>query len=205
MGGVLQLEPHAHHLSDDDGAGLSGALGSGAVRDLLECPHPRLRPGRRGGDEHGGRRVAPPAADDETAGNLAPRREPHQHDDRRALWGHALEQGRPGLLRVPRHGHYGGGRAAMRDRNARQGGRRHRRTDAGHHLERHAGGIERERLFAAAAEHERVAGLQANDAPPAARGADHQPVDGVLRHRAAASPLADGESLCVRRQREHLG
>ena len=45
---------------------------------------------------------------------------------------------------------------------------------AGHDLVRDAGGLERERFFAAAAEHERIAALQPHDALAAARGADHE-------------------------------
>ena len=59
----------------------------------------------------------------------------------------------------------------------------------------HAGALQRERFFAAAAEHERVAALQPHDAAAAARGADHQRVNRRLRHRMAAGALADVEAL----------
>ena len=48
---------------------------------------------------------------------------------------------------------------AVRDGDARERGRRDGRRDAGHDLAREAGLGERERLLAAAAEHERVAAL----------------------------------------------
>ena len=55
--------------------------------------------------------------------------------------------------------------------------------DAGHDLDGDAGGDAGERLLAAAAEHERVAALEADDAPPGARVLDEQPVDLVLGER----------------------
>ena len=62
----------------------------------------------------------------------------------------------------------------MRDRNAGQRRRRNRRRHAGHDLERDAGGAQRQRFLAAAAEDERVAGLQPDDALAASRGANQQ-------------------------------
>ena len=50
----------------------------------------------------------------------------------------------------------------------------------GHDLERNPGRRERQRFFPAAAEHERVAALEADHAPAAARGANQQPVDDLL-------------------------
>src|SRR5258705_328382 len=52
----------------------------------------------------------------------------------------------------------------MRHRNSSELGRGDRRTDAGHHLERDAGHRERERFLGAAAEHERIAALEADHA-----------------------------------------
>ena len=57
--------------------------------------------------------------------------------------------------------------AAVRDRDARVGERGDAGGDAGHDLEGDAGGAQRQRLLAAAAEHERVAALQAHDRLPA--------------------------------------
>ena len=65
----------------------------------------------------------------------------------------------------------------------------------GHDVERDAGALEREHLLAAAAEDERIAALQPHDAPPAARRADHDAVNRLLRHRLAPGALADEEPL----------
>ena len=67
--------------------------------------------------------------------------------------------------------------------------------DAGHDVVRDARVLQRQRFFAAAAEHERVAALQPDHAPAAPGGANHQRVDRRLRHRVAAGALADEEAL----------
>ena len=59
---------------------------------------------------------------------------------------------------------------------------------------------ERQRFFAAAAEHERIAALQPHDAAAAPRRANHQRVNGLLRHRVAAGALADEEPLRAARE-----
>ena len=64
---------------------------------------------------------------------------------------------------------------------------------------------ERERLLAAAAEHERIAALQAHDVAAAAAELDEQLVDQLLRHRCAGT-LADVDQLGVGSgEREHAG
>ena len=78
----------------------------------------------------------------------------------------------------------------MRHRNASQLGRRDRARHAGHDVERNARLPKRQRLFAAAAEHERVAALEPNDAPAAAGGANHHRLNRLLRHRFDASRRA---------------
>ena len=65
----------------------------------------------------------------------------------------------------------------------------------GHHLERNAGGRQRERLLAAAAEDERIAALEPHHPPPALRGANQQPDDELLADRRAAGALADENPL----------
>ena len=52
------------------------------------------------------------------------------------------------------------------------------------------------------AEHEWIAGLQANDPAAAARSPDEQRVDGFLRERVAAGPFADIEAVRTTRNRE---
>ena len=91
----------------------------------------------------------------------------------------------------------------MGDRDAGVGGHSDRRRDAGHHLERDAGGRERFRLLAAAPEDERVAALEANDAFALARLGDEQVVDLLLAEAGAAllrRVLADEDALRFRRR-----
>ena len=70
-------------------------------------------------------------------------------------------------------------------------GSRDRGADARHDLERNARVRERERLFAATAEHERIATLEPDDALAALGRANHQTVDELLRDRMTAGALAD--------------
>ena len=88
--------------------------------------------------------------------------------------------------------------AAMRDRNARQRRRGERRRDAGDDLERHAGRRQRDRFFAAAAEHERIAALQPDHALAAPRAAHEAAVDRFLADRRPARALADRQALRAR-------
>ena len=93
------------------------------------------------------------------------------------------------------------------------GRRRERAGDARHDVERHAGRLQRERFFTAAAEHERIAALQPDHAAAAFRRADHDGMNVVLRQRVAAGALADEEALraagelagCVRRRARRRG
>ena len=89
-------------------------------------------------------------------------------------------------------GHHGerGRQAPVGDRHPGVGGHRDRRGDAGHHLERHAGGLEGQGLLPAPSEHEGVAALQADDRPPGPALADQEGVDLVLVDRTARR-LAD--------------
>ena len=74
--------------------------------------------------------------------------------------------------------------------------------DAGHDLERHAGSRQRRRFFAAAAEHERIAGLEPHDALAAPRGVDDELVDtAVLRERLPAGALAPPTRASRRRRK----
>ena len=65
----------------------------------------------------------------------------------------------------------------MRDRDAGQRRRRERRADPWDHLEGNARCRQRERLLAAAPEHERITALEADDALAARRGAREEAVD----------------------------
>ena len=102
----------------------------------------------------------------------------HEGDERS---GHLRERPRVELLDVVRRerGHRLRD-AAVRDRDARRLGNGGDRRHAGHELERDAGADERERLLPAAAEHERVAALEAHDAAPAPAVRDEQRVDVFL-------------------------
>ena len=83
----------------------------------------------------------------------------------------------------------------MRHRNPRQLRCRDRCRHPGHDLAGNAGQRQRQRLFGAAAEHERVAALEPHHALALPRGANHQRVDRLLLHAGAAGPLADAEAL----------
>ena len=90
----------------------------------------------------------------------------------------------------------------MRDRNPGEARRGDRRADAGNDLVRNSGVGEGESLFPAAAEHERIAALEADDPLSAAGGADEEPLDGRLRNRLPPRALADVEEARVRGEPE---
>ena len=92
------------------------------------------------------------------------------------------------------HDHEAGGEAAVSDGDAGQGRGRHRGRDAGNDLEGDAGGDEGEGLFAAAAEHERIAALQSDDALATLGRPHHQAVDRLLADRGPPRTLAHGEA-----------
>ena len=93
----------------------------------------------------------------------------------------------------------------MRDGNASQCRRRHGGGDPRDDVDANTGSGDRQRFFAAAAQHERIAALQAHHMFAAARHGDEQPVDVFLTDAAAAGALTDAEARRVRRQRQHLG
>ena len=86
----------------------------------------------------------------------------------------------------------------MRDRDPRVGGRGHAGGHARHDLERDARRGERLGLLAAAAEHERVAALEAHHALARPAQLDEQRVDLLLAERGRARLLADVAQLGVR-------
>ena len=113
---------------------------------------------------------------------------PHRHEQHERS-GHARQR-RPvgllaGLVRVLVAGddREPGRDGAMRDRDARVGGRGDGARDARDDLERDPGGGEHLGLLAAAAEDERVATFQPHDRRGRACGVDERRVDLVLRHR----------------------
>jgi hypothetical protein len=81
--------------------------------------------------------------------------------------------------------------------DARVGRRRDPRRYPRHHLEADAGGGERLRLLAAAAEHERVAALQAHDPVPGSSELDELRVDLLLRGSRCPRLLAHVAELGV--------
>ena len=96
------------------------------------------------------------------------------------------------------HERHAGREAAVGDRNARICRRRNARGDPGHDLEIDVSLAQRQRLLAAATEHERVAALQAHHLAPGAGALDHQRLRVLLGHRLAAALLADEQQLRVR-------
>ena len=98
------------------------------------------------------------------------------------------------------------GDVAVGDGDAGVGGRGDAGRHPGHDLERDAGLREHERLLAAAAEHERVAALEAHDALARAGVLEQQAVRVVLRELRALALLADVDELRAGpRVRERLG
>ena len=86
------------------------------------------------------------------------------------------------------------------------GGAGQRGGDARHHLVGNAVRTQVFQLFAAAAEHERVAALEPHHSAPAAGMLEHQPMDLPLRGVVVSGLLADFDALGVApRQRQHLG
>ena len=84
---------------------------------------------------------------------------------------------------------------ALRERRPefRRGGQRGR--DAGHHLARDPGGLERRDLLLRAPEQHRIAALQADHDRVLARGVDQALVDELLRRRVLAATLAHRDLL----------
>ena len=91
--------------------------------------------------------------------------------------------------------------AAVGHRDARVGGGADGAGDPGDHLEGDAGGGQRLRLLAAAAEHERVTALQPHDAAGGPAPVDQHLVDLLLGEVDLARRLARGDQLGVRRAR----
>ena len=85
----------------------------------------------------------------------------------------------------------------MRQRDAGLGRTGQRRGDAGHDLEGYPCGGERLRLFAAAAEDERVPAFQAHHLAPLPRQPHQQVVDALLRQAVVRPRLADVDPLGI--------
>ena len=91
----------------------------------------------------------------------------------------------------------------MCDRDAGKRGRGNGARDAGDDVAAHTGSRQRQGLLAAASQHKRVAALQPHDTAAAARGANHERVDSVLRQGMSSGALADEEPLRVPRVPEN--
>jgi hypothetical protein len=88
------------------------------------------------------------------------------------------------------------------DARERRGG--DRRANPRDHFERDARRAQREPFLPAAAEDERVASLETDDALSAPRGADHQRMDRLLAHARPSGTLAHGKAPGAARQRHRL-
>ena len=144
-----------------------------------------------------------PAAREQAGGDGPALGQPHEHDDGDGAGGERIQRGLPGFVRMTRDHDEAGGHPAMRDGDPGQRGRGHGRADAGHDLEGDAGLGEGERFFAAAAEDEGIAALEAHHALAALGGADQDAVDLLLGDVVAARALADVEALRLARELEH--
>ena len=123
-------------------------------------------------------------------GDLGDAARAHEHHERAAGARERVPVGVGRALRrvlVAGHDRDARRHAAVRHRDAGVRGRGDRARDAGHDLERHARGDARLGLFAAAAEHERVAALQPHDRrSPARPRSTSSALICVLRHRDVA-------------------
>ena len=90
--------------------------------------------------------------------------------------------------------------AAVRDGNARVSRHRDGGRDARHDLKRQAVLLEQQTLFAAAAEDEGIAALEAHDCLALFRLVDEQLIDVRLLHRVVARRLADVDELGITRR-----
>ena len=109
-----------------------------------------------------------------------------------------------GRLVVARHDNEASRESPMGHWNARECGSRDSRRDAGNDFVGHAGSMQRERLFTAAAQHEGIARLQPHDASSAPRGTNEERIDGLLRERVPAGALPDIEPVGAPRDGEDL-
>src|SRR5262245_55118250 len=196
------LNPECHDVADHDRAGVAFLYREPFFREIVERPAPdRLRRRRRAGDDRGWR-TSQPAPIDQLPRNRRRSSESHQHDQgypvrcepfgrrserRFVMCGRDEERARD---------------AAMCDRDTRRRRRRHRARHAWHDLACDARVPQGKRFLAAASEDERITALQTHDVPAAPGGADHQAVNGVLRHRVTAGALADEEALSLARALE---
>jgi hypothetical protein len=83
----------------------------------------------------------------------------------------------------------------MRQGNASSRCRSESRRDSGHDLELDARGGERLCLLASSAEHQRIAALQAHDAPSRARARDDERVDGLMMMTTPVRAAPDRDPL----------
>ncbi len=154
--------------------------------------------GPRDAEQHGGRRPGRPPGGAQLAGDRDAVGHSHHHDDRRAPRSEGAQDRPVRGFGVTGDHQERGREPAMRDGDPREHRRGNRAGDPGNDLAGNAGRGERERLFPAAAEDERIAALETHDSPATARLADHQPVDRVLPDRRTSGALAHEEPLRAR-------
>jgi hypothetical protein len=172
------------------------------VRDAAERGKHRLLARRGRPLDHGRWLVLGPSVRHKLLGNVVEVLDGHQEHQRAA----GLRQRSPIVRARAVAGGDGHRRAqpAMGDRDTCRGRRRECRADAWHDLEGDPGLRQRERLFAAAPEHERVAALQAHHPLPAVCQLHQQPFDVALGRGRAADRLAHVvQPRGRRREREH--
>ena len=147
-----------------------------------------------GAKDDRGRRRSGPARREQPVRHGRPRRQSHQHDDGGGVRRDAVEHIGIGGFVVARHDDNPGRDTAMRHRNACKRGRRERRRDARHDFHGNPGSLEGKHFFPASSEDEGIAALQPHHALTARGRANHQPVDGLLRHRVTTGALSDIEA-----------
>ena len=180
-------------FADHDGRGLHAASFAGRSARFRRCVSWSGRVAQR--DGHGGR-FGRPSAGDQLAGELGEGRQAHENDEFPDVADFVPIDGVDG---VAGHESDGGGVLAMGEGDAGVGGDAERGGDSGDDLESDAGIGEGLGLFAAAAEDEGVAALEADDGQSTAGALDQHAADFILGEFVGGLLFADIDAFGARR------
>jgi hypothetical protein len=192
--------------SDDGDRGSAQLLRSRALGDVGQGGDERALARERALLHDGDGLGRGPAARDQPLGDARQRADAHVEDERagKRRERRPVERGlRLGGILVPRHEGDAAGHVAMGDRDAGVRRRRDPGRDAGHDLEGNARLPQRQRLLAAAPEHERIATLQAHNVLAGAGVLDQEAGGLLLRELRALPLLADVDALGPHRRPGH--
>ena len=168
----------------------------GKRRNVGEPADQAKRVGTGAARQHRGGRLGVASGGDQAVAHEGRLADAHIDDERRLRVGEFRPVGfRLGVGVVRRDERHFGRFVAKRQRQPGLGGAAERRRHAGHHDDRDAGIAQIVQLFAAAAEDERIAALQAHDIQSPPRRFGETLVDGVLTDTRPAAALADKHQL----------